>query len=134
MSPSAPLRDARVTPERLTLAARTVAIIPARYGSTRFPGKPLVDLDGIPMVVRVAMRTKEAHLVNMVVVATDDERIVHTVEKAGIRAVMTPSACASGTDRVFAALENMHLDPTELVINVQGDEPLIDPEDINVLV
>jgi 3-deoxy-manno-octulosonate cytidylyltransferase (CMP-KDO synthetase) len=112
----------------------TVAVIPARYGSTRFPGKPLVDLAGVPMIVRVAQRASAARLVDMVLVATDDHRIERAVVQAGFRAVMTPSDCASGTDRVYLALERAGVRDVSLVVNVQGDEPLIDPTDIDVLV
>lgn len=114
---------------------RALAVIPARYGSTRFPGKPLVDLLGVPMVVRVARAARKARLVSEVIVATDDGRILDVVEASGIRGVMTPSACASGTDRVASALDRLLLDGApDLVVNVQGDEPLIDPSDIDVLV
>src|SRR4051812_3315974 len=89
------------------MAAPTVAIIPARYASSRFPGKPLVDLDGVPMIVRVVERASRARLVNHAIVATDDERILAAVERAGHRAVMTPADCASGTDRCFLALSKL---------------------------
>jgi 3-deoxy-manno-octulosonate cytidylyltransferase (CMP-KDO synthetase) len=112
----------------------TVAIIPARYGSTRFPGKPLAEIDGLPMIVRVARRAKAARLVDMVLVATDDHRIERVVEDQGFRAVMTPPDCASGTDRVHLALARIGVEEVGLVINVQGDEPLIDPTDIDVLI
>jgi len=105
-----------------------VAVIPARYGSTRFPGKPLVDLDGVPMIVRVA---RQAALTGArVVVATDDARIESVVKSAGIEAVQTPPECASGTDRVAAAVTLLGLGAARLILNVQGDEPLIDPEDL----
>src|SRR5437870_1640293 len=89
------------------MAAPTVAIIPARYASSRFPGKPLVALDGAPMIVRVVERATRARLVDHAIVATDDERIFEVVERAGHRAVMTPSDCASGTDRCFLALAKL---------------------------
>jgi 3-deoxy-manno-octulosonate cytidylyltransferase (CMP-KDO synthetase) len=111
-----------------------VAIIPARYGSTRFPGKPLAEIDGVPMVVRVAKRASASRLVDMVIVATDDHRIKRVAEDAGFRAIMTPHDCASGTDRVQLALAGSGVRDVRLVINVQGDEPLIDPTDIDVLI
>jgi 3-deoxy-manno-octulosonate cytidylyltransferase (CMP-KDO synthetase) len=119
------------------MAAPTVAIIPARYGSTRFPGKPLAVLRGVPMIVRVVERASRARLIDAAIVATDDERILATVERAGHRAVMTPKDCASGGDRCFLALAKISrfgLPSPEMVVNVQGDEPLIDPTDIDVLI
>lgn len=109
-----------------------VAIVPARFSSTRFPGKPLVDLAGVPMVVRVAQQAQKARRVDRVRVATDDVRIRDVVTQAGFEAVMTPESCASGTDRVaFAARD---LDDVALIVNVQGDEPLVDPADIDALI
>jgi 3-deoxy-manno-octulosonate cytidylyltransferase (CMP-KDO synthetase) len=106
---------------------RIAAVIPSRFGAERFPGKPLHLLRGIPMVVRVLARAQEAAGIDLVLVATDDARIVAAVETAGGRAVMTDSALLSGTDRVYAAVRDL---PVEIVLNVQGDEPLMDPKDI----
>jgi 3-deoxy-manno-octulosonate cytidylyltransferase (CMP-KDO synthetase) len=103
------------------------AVIPSRYGAERFPGKPLHPIAGIPMVVRVLLRVQQAVGVDLVLVATDDSRIVETVQAAGGRAVMTDSALPSGTDRVWAAVRDL---PVEIVLNVQGDEPLMDPRSI----
>ena len=115
-------------PENIARRSDVVAVIPARYGSTRFPGKPLVDLDGVPMIVRVA---RQAALTGArVVVATDDARIEAAVRSAGFEAVQTPPDCASGTDRVAAAVTLLGLGGARLILNVQGDEPLIDPEDL----
>ena len=105
-----------------------VAVIPARYASTRFPGKPLIDLGGKPMIVHVLHRVQQAKLIDRVLVATDDERIRSAVESAGGEAVMTDSSLASGTDRVQAAVQGI---PCDVVANVQGDEPLIEPEQID---
>ncbi|MCK6545590.1 3-deoxy-manno-octulosonate cytidylyltransferase [Myxococcota bacterium] len=116
------------------MTARTVAVIPARYGSTRFPGKPLVDLDGLPMIVRVASRASKARSLERVVVATDDVRIEAVVRRAGFDVVMTPSTCETGTDRIAAAIDALGAHDAELVLNVQGDEPLIDPVDLDALV
>ena len=110
----------------------TVAVvIPARYGSERFPGKPLADLAGKPMIVRVLERARRARGVDRVVVATDDERIAAAVRAAGGEVVMTPADCASGSDRCARAAEA--LGPVDVVVNVQGDEPLLDPSAIEAL-
>lgn len=101
-------------------------VIPARYASTRFPGKPLADLGGRPMVVHVCERAR-ASGARSVAVATDDERIFRAVEQAGHRALMTRADHASGTDRIAEAATALGLAAEEIVVNVQGDEPLIDP-------
>ncbi len=105
-----------------------VAVIPSRYGAERFPGKPLHPIAGIPMVLRVLERARAARRISTVLVATDDERIARAVETAGGRAVMTDPALPSGTDRVWAAVKDLEVD---VVLNVQGDEPLMDPENID---
>jgi 3-deoxy-manno-octulosonate cytidylyltransferase (CMP-KDO synthetase) len=107
----------------------TIVIIPARMASTRLPGKPLVDIAGLPMIVRVLRRAQAAGI-GEAVVATDSEAIQAAVEKSGGRAVMT-GVHVSGSDRIFEALEA--LDPerrVDLVVNVQGDLPTVDPADI----
>ncbi len=101
-------------------------IIPARYASTRFPGKPLADLGGKPMVVRVCERAQQSGATS-VHVATDDERIAAAVRAAGHAAVMTRADHVSGTDRIAEAAALVGLDHEAIVVNVQGDEPLIDP-------
>jgi len=106
---------------------RTVAVIPSRFGAERFPGKPLHLLAGIPMVVRVLQRTTEARGIDLVLVATDDARIAQAVDRAGGRAVLTDPALPSGTDRVWAAVRDLDV---EIVLNVQGDEPLMDPRNV----
>ncbi len=108
---------------------RTVAVIPARYGSQRFPGKPLALIAGKPMIVHVMERAAKARLVDGVIVATDDERIAEAVRAHGGEAVMTPSDARSGSDRI--ALAARTLTETEIIVNVQGDEPLIPPEMID---
>lgn len=110
--------------------ADTVVLIPARMASTRLPGKPLADIGGRPMIVRVADRAAAARI-GEVVVATDSEAIAAAVDKAGHRAVMTRSDHASGSDRIFEALNIV--DPggrARHVVNVQGDLPTISPVDI----
>lgn len=101
-----------------------VAIIPARYGSTRFPGKALADLDGRPMIQHVYERTLQASLVSRAIVATDDQRIFDTIRQAGGEAVMTSTSHETGTDRLAEVAQTLEAD---LVVNVQGDEPLIVP-------
>lgn len=102
-------------------------IIPARYASTRFPGKPLVDLAGKPMVVRVCERAAQSGAAG-VHVATDDERIASAVEAHGFKVVMTRADHASGTDRLAEAAAQLRLGEEQIVVNVQGDEPLIEPK------
>jgi 3-deoxy-manno-octulosonate cytidylyltransferase (CMP-KDO synthetase) len=102
-----------------------IAIIPARYSSTRFPGKPIVEIHGKPLIEHVYRRVAQASLVNHIVVATDDRRIADAVERFGGNAMMTRSDHHSGTDRLAEAAEQ--LDPDTLVLNVQGDEPMIEP-------
>jgi 3-deoxy-manno-octulosonate cytidylyltransferase (CMP-KDO synthetase) len=101
-------------------------IIPARYASSRFPGKPLADLAGKPMVVRVFERAARSGAAS-VHVATDDERIAAAVRSAGHAALMTRADHASGTDRIAEAAAALGLSDNDIVVNVQGDEPLIDP-------
>lgn len=102
-----------------------VAIIPARYGSSRFPGKPLALLSGKPMIQHVYERVRGSSLISDVLVATDDERIGRAVEQFGGKAVLTSSSHPSGTDRVAEVAATLD---AEVVVNVQGDEPLIRPE------
>ncbi|TCK07253.1 3-deoxy-manno-octulosonate cytidylyltransferase [Marinobacterium mangrovicola] len=106
---------------------RTVVIIPARYGSSRYPGKPLVSLLEKPMVLWVAELSARAVGVKNVYVATEDSRIAEVVEAAGFQAVMTTDDALTGTDRLAQAAEQVEAD---IYINVQGDEPLADPADI----
>ncbi len=103
-----------------------LAVIPARLGSTRLPGKALADLGGAPMVVRVWERVRRAEGIDRVLVATDDERIAAAVRSRGGEAVLT-GECASGTDRVAEAARNTG---ALRVVNVQGDEPFVEPADI----
>jgi 3-deoxy-manno-octulosonate cytidylyltransferase (CMP-KDO synthetase) len=103
---------------------KVVAILPARYGSTRFPGKPLVDIAGKPMIQHVYERTAQTRSINRVIVATDDERIRAAVESFGGEVQMTRDDHPSGTDRLAEVAGRIEAD---LIVNVQGDEPLIDP-------
>lgn len=105
-----------------------VAIIPARYDSTRLPGKALADIGGRPMIEHVYRRASAARSVGVVIVATDDERICDAVEAFGGRAQMTSRAHQSGTDRLAEIAASL---TSDLVVNVQGDEPLIEPSMID---
>jgi 3-deoxy-manno-octulosonate cytidylyltransferase (CMP-KDO synthetase) len=107
-----------------------IVLIPARYESTRFPGKPLAKICGEEMIVRVCRQVAKTGL--PLAVATDNELIRETVEKAGFRAVMTASTHRSGTERVEEAYRNLG-EEADVIINVQGDEPFIDPEQIKLL-
>jgi 3-deoxy-manno-octulosonate cytidylyltransferase (CMP-KDO synthetase) len=111
-----------------------VGIIPARYQSSRFPGKPLADIHGKPMIQRVFERTSRARRLHRVLVATDDPRILEAVEAFGGEAVMTGARHSSGTDRLAEAGRLIGLSPDDIVVNVQGDEPLIEPVMIDRLV
>jgi len=109
-----------------------VGIIPARYASTRFPGKPLVDIEGKTMLQRVYEQAMKSKSLAKVVVATDDERIVDHVTQFGGEVVMTAPHHPSGTDRCLEALQQLK-EPYQYVINIQGDEPFIEPEQIDEL-
>ncbi len=104
-----------------------LVVIPARYRSTRFPGKPLADINGRPMILHVWDRCVEAVGRERVCIATDDERIREVCVNGGAQVVMTPDTCFTGTDRVFETARQLEAD---IYINVQGDEPLIAPEDL----
>ena len=103
-------------------------IIPARYESSRFPGKPLVDILGKPMFVRVYERARACPLFAQVVLATDDERIMDAATAWKVPALMTSRAHASGTDRVLEAAKLLGAGPDAVVVNIQGDEPLLEPD------
>ena len=111
---------------------KILGIIPSRYGSSRFPGKPLHPLCGKPLVAWVVEAVKKAKALDDVIVATDDDRIVAAVEAYGGRAVMTPSELPSGTDRIACAAGDFADD--DILVNIQGDEPLISPDLIDALV
>lgn len=110
----------------------THVIIPARYGSSRFEGKPLFEIAGKPMIQRVMEQAARATGVAGVYVATDDQRIVDAVEAFGGRALMTGETARSGSDRVAEAAAMLDIGDDELVANVQGDQPLLPPELINI--
>ena len=108
------------------------AIIPARYASTRLPGKPLIEIAGKPMIRHVCDNVARARAVSRVVVATDDERIAATVRDAGCEVVMTSPDHPSGSDRIAAAARELGI--TGAILNVQGDEPMVDPAMIDRLI
>jgi len=110
-----------------------IGIIPARYASTRFPGKPLALIYNKPMVQHVYERSKEADL-DALFVATDDEKIKEAVEDFGGKVVMTHPHHASGTDRCAEVAKLLLLKDTDIIINIQGDEPFIRKEEINLLI
>jgi 3-deoxy-manno-octulosonate cytidylyltransferase (CMP-KDO synthetase) len=111
---------------------RVAVIIPARFGAQRFPGKPLAELAGKPVIAHTVERALRARGVDVVAVATDDQRIAAAAARAGAEAILTGPA-ATGTDRVAEAARKLRPRPT-LIVNVQGDEALIEPEAIEILV
>ncbi|GGE49405.1 3-deoxy-manno-octulosonate cytidylyltransferase (CMP-KDO synthetase) [Pedobacter psychrotolerans] len=111
--------------------SQIIGIIPARYASTRFPGKPLVDIAGKSMIQRVYEQALKAKSLSKVVIATDDQRIAAEVEKFGGEFVFTAAHHQSGTDRCAEVIEQ--LPEFDIVINIQGDEPFIEPAQINLL-
>jgi len=114
-------------------AIKAIGIIPSRFGSTRFPGKPLVSIAGKTMIQRVYEQCLKAQSLQKVLVATDDARIAETVKSFGGNVVMTASSHQSGTDRCMEAY-NLQGEEFDVVVNIQGDEPFIQPEQINLAV
>jgi len=110
---------------------KVVAIIPARYASTRLPGKPLIEIAGKPMILRVIERAKQTSSISRVIVATDDERVFQAVSSAGAEAMMTSPDHATGTDRLAEVAAKLD---AEIIVNIQGDEPLIEPSTIEAAV
>ena len=101
---------------------KAIGVIPARYGSTRFPGKPLADISGKPMIQHVWERASKVKTLEKVIIATDDERILEKAKEFGAEAVLTSHSLSSGTERVAAAAKDSD---AEIIANIQGDEPLI---------
>ena len=110
---------------------KKLAIIPARYASSRFPGKPLIDLDGKTMIQRVLEGVTNSNQFDEVVVATDDEKIASHVKAIGGKAILTKASHESGTDRCGEVIESYT--GFDIVVNIQGDEPLVDAEQLRVL-
>jgi 3-deoxy-manno-octulosonate cytidylyltransferase (CMP-KDO synthetase) len=111
-----------------------VCIIPSRYESSRFPGKPLADLCGKPMIQHVYERVAQAEAVPYVAVATDDERIFNAVKKFGGNAIMTATTHKSGTDRISEAVKSMNLAADAIVVNIQGDQPIFEPVQVDEVI
>ena len=107
-----------------------IVVIPARYKSSRLEGKPLIDLNGIPMIIRTYRQCLKAVPSNLIYIATDHDLIKKTCSKEGVQVVMTSSNCFTGTDRVAEVSEKIH---AETYVNVQGDEPLFNPDDLKLL-
>lgn len=107
-------------------------LIPARMASSRLPNKPLAEIAGLPMVVHVARRAAQSHAARCVV-AADDQRIVDACKQHGVEAILTRVDHPSGSDRLAEACEQLNLNGDDIVVNVQGDEPLIDPNLINAV-
>lgn len=110
---------------------KVIGVIPARYESSRFPGKPLALIQGRPMIAWVVEGALKSKLLHSLIVATDDIRISKSVESLGIRTVMTDTNCPSGSDRIWQAIEKEDCD---IVVNIQGDEPLVTGELVDLLV
>ncbi len=109
---------------------KVIVIIPARYGSSRLPGKPLKIIDGKPMIQHVVERVSKAKGLDGIFVATDDERIKTSVEGFAGKVIMTPPEAQSGTDRIAEAAKILKLDDDDLIVNVQGDQPLVHAQSI----
>ena len=107
-----------------------IAIIPARYASTRLPGKPLLDICGKPMLLRVYEQAKQSSM-DRVIIATDDQRIYQTMDELGCEVFMTSDTHQSGTDRLAEVLQIIGAGDDDIIVNVQGDEPLMPPEVID---
>ena len=114
------------------MKSKVLAIIPARYASSRFPGKPLIDIGGKTMIERVYRQVKKAKLINEVIVATDDARIAEAVKHFGGLVEMTAANHPSGTDRCAEVAKRFE-GAFDLVVNIQGDEPFINPQAIDAL-
>ena len=110
---------------------KVICVIPARYASTRFPGKALADLLGKPMIQHIYERVLKARTLSFAAVATDDERIVAAVEGFGGRAIMTAVTHRSGTDRIAEAVSRLDIEESDIVVNIQGDQPLFEPSQID---
>lgn len=110
---------------------KKLAIIPARYASSRFPGKPLIDLDGKTMIHRVVEGVEKSQLFDTVVVATDDNRILEHVRSFGAEAILTSESHQSGTDRCGEVLQTYQ--GFDVVVNIQGDEPLVNAQQLSIL-
>lgn len=113
---------------------KIIAFIPSRYGSSRFPGKPLAMIAGKPMIQHVCSCAANCADISEVYVATDDERIFKCVEDFGGKAIMTKENHHSGTDRITEAVETLGLDDDDIIVNIQGDQPIFKPSVISDMV
>jgi 3-deoxy-manno-octulosonate cytidylyltransferase (CMP-KDO synthetase) len=113
---------------------RVIAFIPSRYDSSRFPGKPMAPIAGMPMIGHVCRRAMSCPEVSEVFVVTDDERIFRCVEELGGKAIMTQKSHRTGTDRIAEGSQKMNLSEDDLIVNVQGDQPLFHPSAISDLI
>jgi 3-deoxy-manno-octulosonate cytidylyltransferase (CMP-KDO synthetase) len=111
-----------------------ICIIPSRYESSRFPGKPLADLCGKPMIQHVYERVAQAKAIPYVAVATDDERIFNAVKKFGGNAIMTAATHRSGTDRISEAVKTLNLNAAAIIVNIQGDQPIFEPTQVDEVI
>jgi len=113
---------------------RIIGIIPARYHSSRFPGKPLVEIEGKSMIRHVYERARQCRSLDRLLVATDDRRILETVRSFGGDCLVTREDHESGTDRLAEACERLNFEEPDIIINIQGDEPMLEPEMIELLI
>lgn len=118
----------------MIMKQKVIALIPARYDSTRLPVKPLCDICGRPMILRVVERACSISCIDEVVVATDHEEIAKCVEREGAKAIITSKCHPSGTDRIAEAAEKLGLTGNDIVVNIQGDQPLIEAEPVRAMV
>ncbi len=117
-------------PYKVENFSKFAVVIPARFESSRLPGKPLIEISGVPMIVRTFLQCAVAVPKEKIIVATDDERIINVCESNNIQSIMTPKTCLTGTDRVAWVAGKIDV-PT--YINVQGDEPIFNPNDLSIL-
>ncbi len=115
----------------MTSTYKIIGCIPARYASSRLPGKPLREISGKPMIIHVVERARQASTLSDVIVLTDDQRIFDVINAAGYRVAMTSESCASGTDRIA---EFMQRSDADIFVNIQGDEVTLNPQHIDQLV
>jgi 3-deoxy-manno-octulosonate cytidylyltransferase (CMP-KDO synthetase) len=118
------IRETNVSDYMIKMKKRTIGIIPARYASTRLPGKPLVDIKGKSLIQRVYEAVSQSQALDRIIIATDDERIAEECKTFNAEFVMTPSELPSGTDRVKFAYDELN-ENAEIIVNIQGDEPLL---------
>lgn len=113
---------------------KVIGIIPARYGSIRLPGKPLINIGGKTLIQRTYENAKRCKALDQVIVATDDQRIADHVHSFGGYAMMTSTTCSNGTERIIECLNSGNLKDAEIIINIQGDEPNLEPDVIEKVI